>query len=147
MLCSIGGLQRRLLSFADVDGWGRDAFAFWTSARAPRPFFLDSGAFGAMSRGADIDLERYCQYIKQHQTRLSAYASLDVIGDWRASAVNYDHMRAKGMDPVPTFHMDSPEHELRRLLRETDYLALGGVVGASRKQMQPWLDADLSPRI
>jgi hypothetical protein len=36
--------------------------------------------------------------------------------------------------------MGSPEHELRRLLGMADYIALGGVVGATRETMQPWLD-------
>jgi len=144
MLCGIAGLQYRLLSFAEIDDWGKEAFEFWTSERAPGPFFLDSGAFGALTRGATIDLKRYCTYIQAHIEQATPYASLDVIGDWLASAANYDAMRTKGLEPVPTLHMGSPGHELRRLLKDTDYLALGGVVGASRKQMQPWLDGCFS---
>lgn len=139
-LCTIAGVQYRLLSFADIDSWGKDAFAFWTSDQAPERFFLDSGAFGAFTRNAEIDLERYCAYIKANEHRLYPYACLDVIGDWRGSAANFDRMRALGVDPVPTFHMNSPEAELHRLLKEADYIALGGVVGATRETMQPWLD-------
>src|SRR6266581_8688419 len=94
-LCQDAGITRRLLSFADIDSWGKDAFAFWTSPRAPMPFFLDSGAFGALTRGATIDLDRYIAWIKQHQDHLSPYASLDVIGDYKGSAQNYDYMRAQ----------------------------------------------------
>lgn len=139
-LCTKAGIQYRLLSFADIDSWGKDAFGFWTSERAPMPFFLDSGAFGALTRGATIDLKRYCEYIKSHAARLYPYACLDVIGDWRGSAINYDTMLGEGLDPVPTYHMGSPEHEFHRLLRMADYIALGGVVGATRETMQPWLD-------
>ena len=139
-LSTIAGIQHRLLSFADIDSWGKDAFAYWTSEAAPQPFFLDSGAFGALTRGAEIDLDRYCAYIRSHEAHLSPYACLDVIGDWRGSAHNYDLMLEKGLKPVPTYHMNSPEHELRRLCTMTDYLALGGVVGAMRHDMEPWLD-------
>src|SRR5262245_26997321 len=104
-LCKDAGIQYRLLSFADIDSWGKDAFAFWTSPQAPMPFFLDSGAFGALTRGAMIDLNRYSAYIKEHETSLYPYACLDVIGDWYGSAVNYDIMRSKGLNPLPTFHM------------------------------------------
>lgn len=139
-LSTIAGIQHRLLSFADIDSWGKDAFAYWTSERAPQPFFLDSGAFGALTRGATIDIDRYSEYIRQHEAHLSPYACLDVIGDWRGSARNYDTMLGKGLHPVPTYHMGSPEHELRRLCGMADYIALGGVVGATRETMKPWLD-------
>lgn len=139
-LLTSSGVRWRLLSFADAHTWGREAFEYWTSPRAPTPFFLDSGAYSAFTCGAEIDLMRYCEFISTHASRLAGYASLDVIGDWRASAVHYDLMRAKGLDPIPTFHMGSPMHELRRLLIETDYIALGGLVGATRARLQGWLD-------
>lgn len=131
----------RLLSFADLDSWARNAFDYWTGDEAPEPFFLDSGAFGALTRGATIDLPRYCEYIKEHDDHLYPYACLDVIGDWKGSAKNYDFMLEQDLSPVPTYHMGSPDHELRRLLDMTDYIALGGVVGATQLTMQPWLDS------
>jgi hypothetical protein len=138
-LCS-RGLNYRLLSYADFETWSASAFSYWTSDAAPAPLFLDSGAFGAFTRGQVIDLKKYCAFILQHPTRFYPYASLDVIGDWRASAHNWDLMRAEGVNAMPTFHMNSPETELRRLLKAADYLALGGVVGATQETMQPWLD-------
>ena len=139
-LCKDAGILYRLLSFADIDSWGKDAFGFWTSDAAPEPFFLDSGAFGALTRGATIDLDRYCAYIAAQPEKFYPYACLDVINDWVGTAKNYDIMLAKGLDPLPTFHMNSPDEELRRLLGMTDFLALGGVVGATRLTQQPWLD-------
>lgn len=133
-------LKYRLLSFADIDTWSSSAFSFWTSDAAPAPLFLDSGAFGAFTRGQVIDIECYCDFIRKHPGRFYPYACLDVIGDWRASARNYDRMRELGVEPMPTFHMGSPEHELHRLLKEADYIAMGGVVGATQETMQPWLD-------
>ena len=131
----------RLLSFADIDSWAQNAFEFWTGPQAPEPFFLDSGAFGALTRNATIDLPRYCDYIKEHNEHLFPYAALDVIGDWKGSAKNLDFMHEQGLTPLPTFHFESPDDELRRLLGLNDYIALGGVVGATRLTQQPWLDS------
>ncbi|KKK88576.1 hypothetical protein LCGC14_2741760, partial [marine sediment metagenome] len=94
-----------------------------------------------MTRGATIDLPRYCAYIKEHGEHLLPYAALDVIGDWKGSAKNLEFMQAEGLVPLPTFHFGGPEKELRRLLTVYDYIALGGVVGATRKTMQPFLDS------
>jgi hypothetical protein len=135
------GAEHRLLTFADLFDFGASAFEYWTGPDAPRPFFLDSGAFGAFTRGHHIDLNHYCRYIVEHQKCLACYACLDVIGDWKKSARNYERMRLKGLHPIPTFHMGSPPHELHRLCKCTDYIALGGVVGAHENDMKPWLDS------
>lgn len=139
-LVHIAGVRWRLISFADVDSWAKEAFVYWTGPDRPERFFLDSGAFSAHTRGHVIDLDRYCDFIKGIEAHVHPVACLDVIGDWRGSAHNYDLMRAKGVDVMPTYHMGSPDHELRRLLKDADYLALGGIVGATRETMQPWLD-------
>ena len=133
------GLEWRLLSFAEIDNL-KDVFRFWASDDAPEPFFLDSGAFGAMTRGMVININRYCDYIEEHEKHLEPYASLDVIGNWQGSARNYDAMRERGLKPIPTFHLNSPLHELERLLKDADYIAMGGLVGSSRKIVEPWLD-------
>ena len=138
-LCG-AGLTYRLLSFADIDTWSSSAFGFWTGTNAPAPLFLDSGAFGAFTRGQTIDLKYYCDFIKKHPDKFYPYASLDVIGDWRASSHNWDLMREQGVEAMPTFHMGSPKDELRRLLKDAPYIAMGGVVGATQETMQPWLD-------
>lgn len=134
------GMRHRLLSFAEIDSLEDAVLNLWLSDRTPERLFLDSGAFGALTRGAEIDLQRYIAFIKEHERFLGPYASLDVIGQWKGSAHNDEIMRNAGLRPMPAFHMGSPDHELRRLLGITDYLALGGVVGAHENQMRPWLD-------
>lgn len=143
------GLGNRLVTFADVDDWARRSFAYWVENRPQDVHvFLDSGAFGAYTRGAVIDLDRYCAYIAEYRDALECYAALDVIGDWRASARNLDAMLARGLDPIPCFHRGSPYEELDRLARDHKYLALGGLVGGEGKRgmltpdaVQPHLDA------
>ena len=139
LLVREAGVRYRLLSFAEQDK-ARESFRWWLGPQAPAPLFLDSGAFGAMTRGAVIDLDYYCDYILRYRDRLYPYAALDVIGDWRSSARNYDAMRSKGLAPMPTFHFNSPLAELRRLLGTTDYIALGGLVTKAHNELGPWLD-------
>lgn len=140
------GVTNRLLTFADIDDWAKEAFAFWITGRPTRvSVFLDSGAFGAYTRGAVIDLGRYCRYIEEHQAALSCYAALDVIKDWRATARNLDVMEARGLRPVPTFHRGSPWEELERLASSHPYVALGGLVGGDGKRGSSFTEDALRP--
>ena len=127
------GVANRLLTFADIDDWAEEAFRFWVeNGPADVSVFLDSGAFGAYMRGATIDLERYCDYIREHEAALSCYAALDVIKDWRATQRNLDVMLGKGLEPIPTFHRGSPWEVLDDLARSFPYIALGGMVGGGK---------------
>lgn len=146
---SAEGVRHRLLTFADVDGWAREAFEFWVQQATPPSgarVFLDSGAFSAYTRKATIDLGRYCDYIKQHSAALDCYAALDVIGDWRATAKNVAEMCSRGLQPLPTFHRGSPWEELDRIAAEHPYIALGGMVGGQGKRGSV-LEDDLSPHL
>lgn len=138
------GVTNRLLTFADIDSWAKEAFLFWVeNGPENASVFLDSGAFGASTRGAKIDLGRYCDYIKENAQALSCYAALDVIGDWRETAKNLDVMLAAGLTPVPTFHRGSPWEELDRLARDHKHIALGGIVTGgqfTQDALQPFMD-------
>lgn len=140
-LAESGGLIWRLLSYAEFGGSSLGGFEYWGREAAPAPYFLDSGAFSALTRGLTIDIGRYCSYIEENINRINPYASLDVIGDWRGSARNYDLMRKRCLEPVPTFHQGSPITELERLIKEVDYIALGGMVGSPRDKVKVWLDS------
>lgn len=137
------GVRNRLVSYADVDGWADDSFAFWIASQpAEARVFLDSGAFGAHTRGAKLDLGQYCDYIRAHASALHAYAALDVIGDWRATAENLKLMRAQGLDPVPVFHSGEPYELLGDIAASCGYIALGGMASDSpaREDLQKHLD-------
>lgn len=137
------GMRNRLLTFADIDDWAKRAFALWleNGRRSDDScVFLDSGAYGAHTRGVTMDIGRYCDYIKGHHNAIDVYASLDVIGNWRASAKNLDIMCNAGLMPAPTFHLGSPMHELRRLAANYPYLALGGLVGSPSAVIKAHLD-------
>lgn len=101
--------------------------------------FLDSGAFSAMHSGANIDIQAYCDFIKEYGVKFEKIAQLDCIGDWRGTAKNLDYMRAQGLDPIPVFHTNEPFDWLDELLKN-DYLCLG-VTGSKLRQPQiiAWL--------
>lgn len=139
------GVRHRLLSYADVEDWGEDSFAYWLAGSPPgASVFLDSGAFGAHTRGAVIDIAQYCDYITAHRDRLACYACLDVIGDWRGSRKNFEVMRAKGLDPLPVFHLsrDEPWEVLDGMAVESKYIALGGMASdnPTRVKLEGHLD-------
>jgi hypothetical protein len=104
------------------------------------PLFLDSGAFSAMTLGASIDLQSYITFCREQGSRFSVIASLDVIGDWRATAENHDRMRQAGISSIPAFHVREPFEALERLLEENTYIALGvGGMQRRRNAMMAWL--------
>lgn len=82
------------------------------------PLFLDSGAFSAMHSGANIDIQAYCDFIKEHGTKFEKIAQLDCIGDWKGTAKNLDYMRGQGLDPIPVFHTNEPFDWLDELLKK-----------------------------
>lgn len=142
------GVENRLLTFADIDGWAAESFAFWVGENPARAkVFLDSGAFGAFTRGAVIDIGRYCDYIHEHAAALDCYAALDVIGDWRATARNLAGMEARGLKPIPCFHRGEPWEVLDEMAASHPHIALGGMVGGegergttSPDSLMPYLD-------
>ncbi len=103
--------------------------------------FLDSGAFSAWSKGVDIDIYEYIDFIKEYEKYIDVYANLDVIGDARATMKNQRIMEKAGLTPLPTFHRGSNIKYLEYYLKKYDYIALGGMVsGATSKVLLEWLD-------
>src|SRR5678809_876478 len=77
--------------------------------------FIDSGAFSADSKGVNIDIDDYCNFIIT--TGATIYAGLDVIGDATATAKNVSYMeRVYKLKPIPTFHMGSKLEDLAELM-------------------------------
>ncbi len=138
------GIRRALVSYAG----SRAGLQFWMD-QPDADVFLDSGAFAAHAHGRQVDLPAYCAFLSEYGAMFSAYAALDVIGDWRATARNADEMAGHGLRPVPTFHRGSPLAELNRLVRDHRHVALGGLMShdgrkvhrQTREDLQPYLDA------
>lgn len=104
--------------------------------------FLDSGAFSAFTKKTTINLNEYIAFIKETNPLWKIYATLDVIGDWKATKINTEYMESKGLHPLPVFHYGSPIEELKSLISRYNHIALGGLVPLALHQskLESWLD-------
>lgn len=97
---------------------------------------VDSGAFTAWSLGKPVQIEKYADYLVENRKHIDHAVALDVIGDWKQSAKNYDRlasMLAGRVPMVPIWHIGSPLSEMERLCREYDYVAIGGAVPYAKR--------------
>lgn len=96
---------------------------------------LDSGAYSAWSKGKNIALVDYMNYIRRNKEWITHYIALDVIGDSRLSRWYYKIMREYGFNPIPVFHFGENEKYLNAYIEDgTSYIALGGTVPVKNKQ-------------
>lgn len=102
--------------------------------------FIDSGAFSAFTQGVTINIKEYIDFIKQYKNIIEVYANLDVIGDPEGTLKNQKIMEKAGLNPLPCFHYGEPIKFLRYYLDGYDYIALGGMVPISTKDLCSWLD-------
>lgn len=93
-----------------------------------KDLILDSGAFSAMTRNINIDLDEYIEYIRINERYITTYANLDVIGNAQASNDNQEYMERAGLNPLPTFHYGSDYDHLVNMVRKYDHIGLGGLV-------------------
>ena len=93
--------------------------------------FIDSGAFSAANSGKAINIDEYCEFLKE--TGAVNYASLDVMGNAKETLENYKYMVEKHkLKPIMTFHMGSEIVDLDPILNlDCPYIALGGLVFSS----------------
>jgi hypothetical protein len=74
---------------------------------------IDSGAYGALTSGKEVDLEEYIAWSERWEGHADAVAGLDDIsGDWKKSLRNYKAF-PKGF---PTFHDTDPSELLDDLI-------------------------------
>jgi hypothetical protein len=94
-------------------------------------FIGDSGAFSALSLGATIRLDDYATWCRTWWDDLCWCASLDVIGDPRASWTNWHTLKYDYQLPtVPTLHAGTGTDWLDAYAHEgVDLIGLGGMAG------------------
>lgn len=101
--------------------------------------FLDSGAYSAHTRGQEIDVHEYIDFIKRHLQWIDVYANLDVIGDAEATWKNQAAMEEAGLTPLPVYHIGEPPRFLDRCL-EYSYFAIGGIAASNMRTRYTFLD-------
>lgn len=102
-----------------------------------RSRFLDSGAFSAFRSGKTID--HAALMVEQRLPIWTDVASLDVIGDWKASRANWMREREAGVVTMPTFHIGDPWELLQEYKRLAPKVALGGIAPLRDATRMPWL--------
>lgn len=115
--------------------------------------FLDSGAFSAWTRGANIRINQYIRFIKKHKDFIDLYANLDVIASSKiidqgrarrkaaeATLKNQKKMEEAGLNPIPVFHFGEPWEFLENYVANYEYIALGGLVGIPTGMAIEFLD-------
>lgn len=120
--------------------------------------FMDSGVYGAWSRGLTLDLKTYIAFIKHYQHLLFCYATMDqipgrpqvarrkqdVVESAEAGYRNHQVMKDAGLKPIPIFHQGEPFSFLERYLKDGDtYIGLAtakDMPGDLSEYHQKWLD-------
>lgn len=85
--------------------------------------FLDSGAYSAFTKGAEIKIEKYIKFIRNQDVQL--YANLDDIRSPKRTAENQKAMEQAGLHPLPVWHIFEPFDVLERMCKDYEYVALG----------------------
>jgi hypothetical protein len=111
-----------------------------------RKVFLDSGAFSAFTKGVEVDLPRYCDYIQRNLDIIETVddqplaSVLDAIGDAEGTWRNQMAMEAQGVRPLPCYHYGEPIEVLEYYIANYSYITIGGMVPISTPQLRLWLD-------
>ena len=130
----------------------------------PKKLFIDSGAFSAWTKGKEIDVDEYINWINDRSDFIDLYGQIDVIPGDRVKGhtqeqveeaamltwKNYLYMRPKMKNPdglLYTFHVGEPYDYLKKALEWTDdegkhipYIAFGGMVGKPTPMKKSFLD-------
>lgn len=117
----------------------------WTGATPKIDLLFDSGAFSAWKLGKPINLDTYCDYLLANRAWMGAYVALDVINPEspeaaaKASFDNYMHMRKRGLDPIPVFHVKEDISWLYRMIdASATYIGLSASSLVSRNHVNDW---------
>lgn len=92
---------------------------------------VDSGAYSAWSRGAEIKVEDYAMALERYQPE--TYVNLDVFRDRPQTDRNQEYLESRGLKPMPVYHAGEPLEVLERLAGRHDYIGLGGLIALRQK--------------
>jgi len=119
--------------------------------------FLDSGAFSAWNKGAEINIDEYAAYCLENLDHVDYIANLDVIPgtpgvpttlEQRAESArkgweNYIYLLDKGIPKeklIHIFHQDEPWKWLKRMVKYCPIIGLSPANDRTTDQKEVWLD-------
>ena len=140
---------------------GAQLWIDYTKEHAGIKVFIDSGAFSAWSKGKEIDVDEYINFINTNTNELTLFASVDnipgeltrtpTLKEKQQSPIlsweNYLYMRERVKQPnklLPVFHIGEDFKYLNNMCnvildgKHIPYIALGGTVGLERKVKDNW---------
>ena len=146
--CAIASVEKtiRANDFCRLLSWVSERKVIEKRCTLGYSTFVDSGAFSAYSRGIEIDIDEYIDWINKWHPNLERYCCWDTIPtdditpDVSAPRTweNYLYMRSKLTDPhklVYCFHYgEDVSYLIQALESGIDYVALGGVARKGKKQ-------------
>lgn len=127
-----------------------------------RDIFVDSGAYTCHTKGVELDVDEYIQYLNERQGGFSAIAQVDKIpGEFKKKKTlqqlkeapelsweNYLYMRERVIDKdclLPIFHQGEDMRHLHRMLEWTDengkhipYIGISSANDVSTKMKDKW---------
>lgn len=131
----------------------------WMHLGVPRKLFIDSGAFSMWTKGAEVNVDDYINWLNDNADCINLFGQVDKIpgkfgvkpsrDEIRAAAEgtieNYFYMKERLTNPdglLYTFHYGEPFDLLERMLKESDmkYMAFGGLVGKSSLERDLFLE-------
>ena len=131
----------------------------------PSKLFIDSGAFSAWTKGKEINVDEYIEFINERYEYIYLYGQVDFIPGNRVGGVitqdmvkdaaqktwdNFIYMYDRMKNPdglLYTFHIGEPFEYLEKAVNWKDkngnyikYMALGGMVGKNKDSRDAFLD-------
>ena len=101
-------------------------------------FILDSGAFSMLyGNKKNVDIDQYCteyiDFVKRKQ--IYNYVELDLyntLGTEKTEQLRARLEQEVGWKPIPVFHKEKGLEYYKKLIREYDYVAIGGISGRGK---------------
>lgn len=130
-----------LESFYYIQPWQTELIPYLKS------FMLDSGAFTfAYGSKEQVDLDsyltRYIDYIKRNDVNLFFELDVDKLVGYQRVLEYREHLeRETGKRSIPVWHISRGKDEWLKMVREYDYVALGGLAAkefSNQERYIPW---------
>jgi len=97
---------------------------------------VDSGAFTAFTSGKKITVADYAAYLRDWHGAWDTAVTLDVIGDHHATMRNTLKLHEMGLKVLPVYTFGTPMAELDAMVKEFDYICVGGTVPFTQQREQ-----------
>ena len=142
---------------------GRKNISRWCSEESHGKLFIDSGAYTVYTRGIELDVDAYIDYINSIDEHLTIFAQVDTIPGVHGqpktkeqilkapelSWENYCYMREQVKSPdklLPIFHRREDWKYLHQMLETTfdnkhiPYIGLAATTDSSTKEKEIWFE-------